>query len=423
MFHQTLQIFVNQDTVIVIAGAGPAGTTASLFLSKQKIPHFILDKSFFPRDKTCGDAISGKASDILYKLDPLIHDEFKRASNQFLPCNGILFSAPNGKMLEVPFSNDLSQLKYPAGYISKRFDFDDFLFRKLDRNFVSVVEGAEIKSITRKNGSVELNYFHKEENQTLNCKLLIGAEGDRSLTARSLAGYKVNPKHYSAAVRAYYRNVKGMHEQNFIELHFLKGILPGYFWIFPLPDGNANVGIGIPSYVVSKKRINLKEEMLRIIHEHPVFRERFRDAELLGEIKGWGLPLGSRQRKISGDNFLLAGDAASLIDPFTGEGIGNAMLSGMKAAEQAQRCLQANNFSKDFLSQYDEEVFRNCGDELKLGNRLQKLSRYEWLINLFFNKANRNETLRERLPQLLYNPDNRKSLSNIRIYMKLLFRY
>jgi geranylgeranyl reductase family protein len=414
---------VNQSADIVIAGAGPAGSTASLFLSKQQIPHFILDKSFFPREKICGDAISGKASDILYKLDSQIHQELGRITKTFLPCNGILFSAPNGKMLEVPFSNDLSKLKYPAGYISKRLHFDDFLFKKIDRNFASVLEGAEIKSVVRNNGAIELNYSHLGENKILKCRLLIAAEGDRSLSSRSLAGYEKNLDNYSAAVRAYYRNVKGMHAQNFIELHFLKGILPGYFWIFPLPNGDANVGVGIPSYMISKKKINLKEEMQKIISEHPVFRERFRDAELVGEIKGWGLPLGSKRRKISGDNFLLAGDAASLIDPFTGEGIGNAMLSGMKAAEQAQRSMKANNFSKYFLKQYDEEVFRNCGDELKLSTRLQKLSRQAWLLNLFFNKANRSRELRQRLPELLYNPDSRKSLSNMRIYLKLLFRY
>ena len=163
--------------------------------------------------------------------------------------------------------------------------------------------------------------------------------------------------------------------------------------------------------------------MQKIIHQHPVFSERFRDAELVGEIKGWGLPLGSEQRKISGDNFLLAGDAASLIDPFTGEGIGNAMLSGMKAAEQAERCMVSKNFSKGFLKQYDEEVFRNCRDELKLSTRLQKLSTQGWLINLFFNKANRSKTLREYLPVILYNTDGRKALSDFRFYLKLLFGY
>jgi geranylgeranyl reductase family protein len=408
---------------IVIAGAGPAGATASLFLCKEKIPHIILDKSFFPRDKTCGDALSGKVTDVLAKIDSGIHDEFAAMADKFIPCNGIVFSAPNGVAIEVPFRKNLSELKHPVGYVTKRFSFDDFLFRKIDRQYAQVIEGADIKSLTRVNGEIEINYSHEGKDKSNRCKLLIGAEGDRSLTARSLGGYKVNQKNYSAAVRAYYKGVKGLHHQNFIELHFLKGILPGYFWVFPLPNGEANVGVGIPSHIVSRKKTNLKNEMLRIIREHPVFKERFSEAQMLGEIKGWGLALGSEKRKISGDNFLLTGDAASLIDPFTGEGIGNAMLSGMKAAEQVKRCRAANRFDKEFLKQYDEDVYRVLWDELNLSNRLQKISRYPWLLNFLFNKATKNKVLRESIPFMFDNLDIRAKLKNPRFYLRLLFKY
>ena len=412
-----------ENAGIVIAGAGPAGATASLFLCKEKIPHVVLDKSFFPRDKICGDALSGKVADVLQKIDSSIHDEFAALIDKILPCNGIVFSAPNGVAIEVPFRNNLSELKYPAGYVARRFAFDDFLFKKIDKKFARVIEGAEIKSISRVEEGVEIYYSSEGEKKILRCKLLIGAEGDRSLTARSLGGYKVNQKNYSAAVRAYYKGVKGIHVQNFIELHFLKGILPGYFWIFPLPNGEANVGVGIPSHIVSKQKTNLKNEMLRIIREHPVFKERFSAAEMIGEIKGWGLALGSEKRKISGDNFLLTGDAASLIDPFTGEGIGNAMLSGMKAAEQATRCLAENRFDKEFLNQYDEGVYRVLWDELSLSTRLQKISRYPWLLNFLFNKASKNKVLRESIPFMFDNFDIRAKLKNPRFYLKLLFKY
>ena len=408
---------------IVIAGAGPAGATASLFLCKGHIPHVVLDKSFFPRDKICGDALSGKVAHVLQRIDSSIHTEFGSLTNQFLPCNGILFSAPNGKTLEVPFSNNPDAMKYPAGYVAKRLSFDAFLFRKIDRNIARVIEGAEIKTVSRIDDGIEISYSAKEEDKTLRCKLLIGAEGDRSVTARSLAGYRVNRRHYSAGVRAYYKGVKRLHKRNFIELHFLKDILPGYFWIFPLPNGEANVGVGIPSRIVSGKKLNLKSEMLRIIREHPVFKDRFDDAEMIGEIKGWGLPLGSESRDISGDNFMLTGDAASLIDPFTGEGIGNAMLSGMKAGQQAKRCIEATCVDGEFLKQYDRDVYRVVGSELKLSNRLQKLSQSGWLMNLFFNRACRSKALQEYLPLIFYNPDERKVLKDMRFFLKLVFKY
>ena len=332
-------------------------------------------------------------------------------------------TAPNGVAIEVPFRKNLSELKHPVGYVAKRFSFDDFLFRKIDKQYAQVIEGAEIKSVSRVDGMVEIILSKDGKDNSIRCKLLIGAEGDRSVTARSLGNYHVNQKHYSAAVRAYYKGVSGIHSQNFIELHFLKNILPGYFWIFPLPNGETNVGVGIPSQRVSQKKLNLKNEMMHIINEHPVFKERFKNAKMIGDVKGWGLPLGSQRRNISGDNFLLTGDAASLIDPFTGEGIGNAMMSGMKAAQQAVRSLQANRYDKDFLKQYDEEVFRVLGDELNLSYKLQRISRHAFLLNFLFNKAVKNKTLREAIPFMFDNLDLRAKLKNPKFYLKLLFRY
>jgi flavin-dependent dehydrogenase len=163
--------------------------------------------------------------------------------------------------------------------------------------------------------------------------------------------------------------------------------------------------------------------MLRIIREHPVFKDRFDDAEMIGEIKGWGLPLGSESRDISGDKLMLTGDAASLIDPFTGEGIGNAMLSGMKAGQQAKRCIEATCVDGEFLKQYDRDVYRVVGSELKLSNRLQKLSQSGWLMNLFFNRACRSKALQEYLPLIFYNPDEHKVLKDMRFFLKLVFKY
>jgi flavin-dependent dehydrogenase len=64
----------------------------------------------------------------------------------------------------------------------------------------------------------------------------------------------MEPKYYAAGLRAYYKNVTGTNEDNFIELHFIKKMLPGYFWIFPLPNGEANVGVGLLSDMVRKKK-------------------------------------------------------------------------------------------------------------------------------------------------------------------------
>ena len=197
--------------------------------------------------------------------------------------------------------------------------------------------------------------------------------------------------------------------------------LPGYLWIFPLPNGQANVGVGIRSDYISKKKVNLKQELMRILREDAAFKDRFANATLDDDPKGFGLPLGSTQRPISGDGFMLIGDAASLIDPFTGEGIGNAIISGKVAAEVAVKALEKQNFTHTALQVYDKEVYRKLGRELQLSYRLQQLVNYPWLFNLVVNKANRNETLQETISCMFEDLDMRQRLKQPGFYWKLLF--
>jgi flavin-dependent dehydrogenase len=213
-----------------------------------------------------------------------------------------------------------------------------------------------------------------------------------------------------------------MHQENFIELHFLPELLPGYFWIFPLPNGMVNVGVGILSEVIRKKKINLREEMLNAIKNNPNISHRFANAKLADKIQGWGLPMGTKRQSLSGDNFLLTGDAASLIDPFSGEGIGNAMYSGMLAAYAIKESLEKGNHGAEFLrSAYDDVLYRRIGDELKISTTLQKLCRYPWLFNFVVNKAHKSPSLSKTISSMFMDLDMRDQLRKPSFYARILF--
>lgn len=410
-----------KQTDIVIIGAGPAGCSTSLFLAKHKIPHTIIDKAIFPRDKVCGDALSGKTVYVLNQLDTSIIPAFDAQKNEFIESWGVKFVAPNGKAIDIPFKADMSKEQYPPGFISKRVDFDNELFKRLDRNYAHVIEGAEVTEIKRTEDGISIHYEHNNSKFEINnSKLIIGAEGDRSIVAKKLANIQKENNHYCAGIRAYYEGVTGMHKQHFIELHFLPEMLPGYFWIFPLPNGMANVGAGMLSSEVSKRKVNLKADMLKAIENNPNIRERFKDAKLTGKIQGWGLPLGSKKRPVSGDGFLLVGDAGSLIDPFTGEGIGNALYSGMMAADMIVDALKQNRFDAAFLKQYDTAFYDRQWDELKLSHTMQKLCKFPWLFNFVVNKAHKNKALRETISCMFEDLDLRAKLRNPLFYFKLL---
>ena len=125
-------------TDIAIIGAGPAGAGTSLFLSKAGIKHTIFDTATFPRDKVCGDALSGKVVATLKKLDPTLIEKMAQQDDKFLGCWGVSFIAPNGKRLDVPFRKERNKNELAPGYISKRIDFDNFLVEKLDPNFADI---------------------------------------------------------------------------------------------------------------------------------------------------------------------------------------------------------------------------------------------------------------------------------------------
>ena len=410
-----------KETDIVIVGAGPSGCSTSLFLSKLKIPHTILDKAIFPRDKVCGDALSGKVVYVMNQLDEKLMNNYNSDKQKYMDSWGVKFVAPNGKGIDIPFKSDMSNEKYAPGFISKRVDFDHSLFQLLDKNYANIIEGAEVLDIKTGGKNFQIIYDKNNSQFTIhNSQLIIGAEGDRSIVAKKLSPNKKENQHYCAGIRAYYEGVSELHAQNFIELHFLEELLPGYFWIFPLPNGQANVGAGMLSATVSKKKINLKDDMLRAIANNKNIKHRFENAKLVGKINGWGLPLGSKKRPISGNGFLLTGDAASLIDPFTGEGIGNAMYSGMLAANHIADCLKKNRFDAEFNLAYDHSFYSRQWSELKLSHTLQKMCKYPWLFNFVVNKAHKNKALRETISCMFEDLDLRAKLRNPLFYFKLL---
>src|ERR1044072_9565842 len=118
------------ETGAIIIGAGPAGAGTSFFLSKYGIPHVVIDKEKFPRDKVCGDAWSGKAVMTLTRADAAWQNEILAQPIQ-LPAWGLSFAAPNGKVLEVPLDNGANEEVRLPGFTATRLAFDDFLFRKI----------------------------------------------------------------------------------------------------------------------------------------------------------------------------------------------------------------------------------------------------------------------------------------------------
>ncbi len=412
-------------TQICIVGAGPGGVAAALQLAKMGIECILIEKAKFPRDKICGDGLTGRTINVLNKINPEIINQFKKESIR-VNSWGLRVMLDDNKMLEVPLRKgydptDDSKLEC---LISRRVDFDNYLFEWTKKTPYA----EKIKSFQETN--IEKHEYvdgvwksaTKDGNFVVESKLLIVANGPNSPFVRHTLGIKVDDQHYAAAVRGYYKNVTGCHKDNFLEVFFLKDLVPGYFWIFPLPDGSANVGMGLLSAHASKNKVNLRKKLEEIVTTFPSIKERFANATLEDKIIGFPLPLGSKRQKLSGDGYMLVGDAGSLVDPMTGEGIGHALYSGWIAAEQAAKCLEENNFSTDFLKAYDARVWRVLGTELRVSTLIQRMgAKMPRFFLAFLRKTVTNLHLAEVVFAMFLNMNLKAKLLNPIFLMKLIF--
>ena len=143
---------------------------------------------------------------------------------------------------------------------------------------------------------------------------------------------------------------------------------------------------------------------------------------LVYRMSGWKLPVGVCRSPMHAAGLLLLGDAAGLVDPFTGEGIGNALYSARYAVETAVAARQAADYSARFLGRYADRLTEVLGPELRTSARLHWLSRHRRLINLVIHKAARNPQVRALIGDMLASAVPRRRLTNPLFYLNLLFK-
>ena len=117
---------------------------------------------------------------------------------------------------------------------------------------------------------------------------------------------------------------------------------------------------------------------------------------------------------------MLLGDAAGLIDPFTGEGIGNALYSGRIAAEVAAQAVASGDYSASVMRNYDERLWGTIGNELKTSTRLQQLGRWRPLLNYVISRAARDETVSDHICGMIANVVPKQEMTSPLYYLKLL---
>ncbi len=374
------------DYDLIIVGGGPAGATMALSAARQNLRVLLVDKATFPRDKICGDAIPPRCRPILdeYNLTAAV----ARVSHARVTGERV-FAA--GESLHVGFGDE-------AQIICPRLHFDNVLFQAA-KTQVDTREGCIVSDLLREDGRVcgIRAQMRRGAPLDITAKVVAGADGFNSIVKRRMGLYHYQRPHWAVATRAYYRDVPVSSAE--FEIHYFDELWPGYLWIFPVGDGRVNVGVGLFPTDRTQARISLRDLHLTLIH-HPSLNGRFARAKMEGGLRGWNLPLASIRRPLHGDGFILAGDAAGLVDPLWGHGIDNAMISGQIAGKVLAQVCRGDDFSAAALQPYADAVWQELGPYFKFARRFreqwqnpparwQSMSRLELLNKFYFR--NRGE--------------------------------
>ncbi len=376
---------------VFILGGGPSGVSCALGLMESGLKVVLADRAIFPRDKICGDALSPDVITQVKKIAPSLAARFDKMERKF-PIKGVVLGSPAGHA--ATFDVLSNKIDAEDAYLVARMDFDNMLMQELkSRSGIEIKEGTVVTHLAKEKDGIRVT----TDKGIFFTTLYVGADGVQSISNKTLTGFKLDHGHHCAALRVYYKDVKYPDGPAKIELHFLDSILPGYLWIFPMKYGVSNVGIGMLSTALRKKKVNLRKELEHYISKDERFRHRFVDASPLEEVKGMSIPVGGKKNPLSGDHFLLIGDAASLVDPLSGEGIANALRSGRFAAKYIMNAFASQRFDRKFLSLYDKKIYSMLMPEFRINKLIQWLLGSRVMANFLIRMASERSPLRRAL--------------------------
>jgi geranylgeranyl reductase family protein len=300
---------------VAIVGAGPAGSTAAYRLARAGARVLLVDRATFPRDKPCGGGVTGRAARLLpFSIEPVVEDVVDR-----LECR-----LQYGPRFE-------RAARTPLALMTQRRRLDHFLLEKAAEAGAEVRDGVKVSDVRESGLAVD--------GEELQARVVIGADGCNGTTARALdLGGEIV---HGVALEANFPHDARFAHAMVLELAVVRG---GYGWVFPKGD-HVNVGVGGDQSEAPR----LREHLRRLCATHRI------DFDAATDTRGYRLPMRRPEGRLARGTTALIGDAAGLLDPFSGDGMYEAFLSAQLVAAAALDVLAGR---AEGLEPYAEAVER-----------------------------------------------------------------
>ncbi len=337
---------------VLVVGAGPAGAAAGLAARRRGLDTLVVDKAAFPRDKTCGDGLTTAALRMLEHLGVDL-----RALPGYMAVRETVLVGPDGRRVSLPLAADGD---YAA--VVPRMELDAAIVETARGTGVEVRDGAAVTGIEVDGDGVIATMAGGGD---VHARFLVAADGHYSFVRRCLRQAAPPELGTWHAFRQYFRGV----DDRRLWVLFEPDLLPGYAWVFPLPDGRANVGFGVLRHPgMTGKELNAR---WREVLARPSVRTVLGpDAEPEATHRAWPIPASFDYDALADGPVLYVGDAANVVDPLTGEGIAQAIETATLAVDAI-----VNGEADGVDRRYRQGVRRALGRDLRFAAALQRVLR------------------------------------------------
>jgi geranylgeranyl reductase family protein len=311
-------------TDVLVVGAGPAGATAAYHLARHGIDVVAVDRAAFPREKVCGDGLTPRAVLALRRMGVDTDDPgFARVVG--------LRVRSRYATVELPWPELASFPGY--GLVRTRLDFDDLLVRRAVAAGARLLERTEALAPIRDDGWVRGARVRGPDGGegAIEARFVLAADGAPSRFAAAAGVRRDGGRPLGIAARRYHRvgYDPGPWLESWLDLWEGDALLPGYGWVFPLPDGALNVGAGLLNTFRGFRDVSAQRLFDAFLRQLDGFSEE----TAVGPVRSGPLPMGFSRAPLAVPGLLVLGDAAGIVNPFNGEGITYAMESAEVAAE------------------------------------------------------------------------------------------
>jgi len=346
------------DVDVVVVGAGPGGIAAALTLADRGRSVVVVDKAHFPRDKICGDGLTALALRYYERLglDP-------GAVASWTPVDACHVSSPSGRIVCFPLPGDGGH----HAVIARRQDLDQAFVDHARSCGIDVREGTACENVVQTPDGVTVS----TPSGPIVASFMIAADGMWSPVRRMVGGdVGTRPRGEWQAFRQYFELVSGPAADE-LWVWFDEDLLPGYAWSFPVGDRRVNLGFGVLRDD-RRKGADLNRLWEGLADRPAIRRALGADAQPEGPHRSWPIPARITDVELVIGRVLFVGDAAGATDPMTGEGIGQALLTGVEAAEAIADGCQPTSVGPAYQKAVHHHLFADHRMAVTLGRLLAR---------------------------------------------------